>query len=89
MHAPHIVIEFEAESTVNESTFLALMTEILGLDSGALTLSTTLQTMSEWNSMSFMLLLSTLEEQYSKHVKPVQLLMCETPQEILTLIQQA
>ena len=74
---------------MDESTLLALLAELMELEPTTLTMSTNLPTLPEWNSMNFMLLLTTIEERYRKNLEPVQLLMCNTPQDILALVQQA
>ena len=59
---------------MDESTLLALLAELMELEPTTITMSTTLPTLPEWNSLNFMYLLTTLEEYYRTNLEPGQLL---------------
>ena len=70
-----------------ESNLLALLSELMEVEPTTLSMNTSLPTLTAWNSLNFMYLLTTLEEYYRTNLELGQLLQCTTPHDILSLVQ--
>ncbi len=72
---------------MDDQTFLATIADIFDEDPASMTMTTALQDLPKWDSLTFMALAVMLKEQFGKQVELHRLIQCETPQDLLNLVK--
>lgn len=72
---------------MDNQTFLTTVAEIFDEDPATMTMTTAIQDLPKWDSLTFMALAVLLKEQFGKQVELHSLIQCETPQDLLNLVK--
>lgn len=72
---------------MDDQTFLDAVAEIFDEDPSTMTMTTALQTLPKWDSLTFMALAALLQDNFGKQVELHRLLNCQTPHDLLTLVK--
>ncbi len=71
---------------MDEQTFLAQVAEIFDEDPAAMTMSTNLQALAKWDSLTFMALAVMLKTEFGQQVELHRLFVSKTPQDLWALV---
>ncbi len=72
---------------MDNQSFLEAVAEIFDEDSASMTMTTALQDLPKWDSLTFMALATMLQDQFGQQVELHRLIQCETPQDLLDLVK--
>ena len=72
---------------MDNQSFLEAVAEIFDEDSASMTMTTELQDLPKWDSLTFMALATMLQDQFGQQVELHRLIQCETPQDLLDLVK--
>ena len=72
---------------MDNQSFIEAVAEIFDEDSASMTMTTALQDLPKWDSLTFMALATMLQDQFGQQVELHRLMQCETPQDLLDLVK--